>query len=105
MVGGVMGFLLRMTFWLGLVLVFLPRTEPSPPLKVSAAEAMSAAKATVTDMSSFCGRQPDACAVGSQAAAAIGQRAQAGAKILYEYLNEHLATNETSATAGKTLRL
>ena len=41
-------------------------------------------------MSQFCERQPDACEVGSQAAVAIGQRAQAGAKMLYEFLNEQL---------------
>jgi hypothetical protein len=56
-------------------------------------------------MGSFCERQPDACSVGSQAAAAIGQRAQAGAKMLYEYLNERLGSNDTGATTGKAVPL
>src|SRR5262249_30449985 len=58
---------------------------------------MWAAKATVTDMRSFCERQPDACTVGSQAAVAIGQRAQAGAKMIYDYLNERLGSHDGSA--------
>jgi uncharacterized protein DUF5330 len=76
-----MRFLLRMAFWLTVILALLPSdgSQPTPTINVSALEAMLAAKATVTDMGSFCGRQPDACSVGSQAAAAIGHRAQAGA--------------------------
>jgi hypothetical protein len=106
-----MGFLVRMTFWLTVVLVLLPSggSQPTPKVNVSAIEAMSAAKATVTDMGSFCERQRDACSVGSQAAAAIGHRAQAGAKLLYEYLNEHLGSNDTgtvvNAAAGKAVPL
>jgi hypothetical protein len=97
-----MGFLVRMTFWLTVVLVLLPSggSQPTSKANVSAVDAMSAAKATVTDMGSFCARQPDACSVGSQAATAIGHRAQAGAKMLYEYLNEHFGSNETGTVTG-----
>jgi len=104
-----MRFLLRMAFWLAVVLVLLPSggSQPTSKVNVSALDAMSAAKATVTDMRSFCERQPDACIVGSQAAVAIGHRAQAGAKMLYEYLNEHLGPNDTgtivNAAAGKSV--
>ena len=47
-------------------------------------------------MRGFCERQPDACVVGSQAATTIGYRLQAGAKMLYEFLNEQLGPNETA---------
>ena len=64
---------------------------------------------TVTDMRAFCERQPDACAVGSQAAVALGHRAQAGAKMLYEYLNERLGPHDAgpaaAATTGKAVPL
>src|SRR5512144_3312402 len=95
--GRVMRFLLRMAFWLTVILALLPSggSQPTPKINVSAVDAMSAAKATVTDMRSFCERQPDACSVGSQAAVGIGQRAQAGAKMLYEYLNDHLGSQDT----------
>ncbi len=104
-------FLVRTTFWLVVILALLPSggSEPTPKVNVSAIEAMSAAKATVTDMRGFCERQPDACSVGSQTAVAIGHRAQAGAKMLYEYLNEHLGPSDTgtvtNAAAGKAVPL
>jgi hypothetical protein len=100
-----MRFLLRMAFWLGVVLVLLPSagTEPTPKVQVGTAEAVSAALATVGDLRSFCNRQPDACSIGGQAAVAIGHRAQAGAKMLYELLNEHLGpqTPDTLGSTGK----
>lgn len=104
---GLMFFLLRMTFWLGLVLVLLPfgSAQRSPSGNdVSATEAISAASATVRDLRSFCGRQPDACTVGSQVATAIGYRAQAGAKMLYDALSEAMAPRETGSVAGGTTR-
>ena len=42
-------------------------------------------------MIQFCNRQPDACAAGAQFASAFGQRAEAGAKMLYEIVGEKLA--------------
>ena len=91
-----MRFLLRMAFWLGVVLVLLPRggSQPSSNAEISATEAMSAATATVGDMRQFCERQPEACVVGSQAAVALEDRAKAGAKRLYEMFNEKLSANE-----------
>jgi hypothetical protein len=95
-----MFFLIRMAFWLGLILVLLPSAGDSPSPKreteaVSALDAVWAAKSTVSDMRHFCERQPEACTVGSQTATALGQRAQAGAKMLYEFINEQLAPSET----------
>jgi len=97
-----MRFLFRMAFWLAVVLALLPSfgSQPAPKVNVSALDAMAAAKSTVTDLQSFCARQPDTCAVGSQAAVAIGHRAQAGAKLLYEYLSEQLGPAESSAAVA-----
>jgi hypothetical protein len=106
-----MRFLLRMAFWLGVVLVLLPRGEsqPSSSAEISATEAMSAATATVGDMRQFCERQPEACVVGSQAAVALEDRAKAGAKRLYEMFNEKLSANEgekvTTVTAARTAQV
>lgn len=86
-----MRFLLRITFWLGLVLVLLPRdkTPESDKLpQIGAADAVSAATAAVSDMTQFCKRQPAACEVGGQAATIIGQRAQDGAKKIYQIIND-----------------
>jgi hypothetical protein len=95
-----MFFLLRVAFWLTIVLALLPAGggAPSAQAKVGAADAMVAAGAAVSDVSGFCDRQPDACVVGAQAAAAIGQRAQAGAKLVYDYFSDHTArVNDTGS--------
>jgi hypothetical protein len=100
-----MRFLLRMAFWLCVILVLLPSggTKPGPKIEISAGDAFSAARATVTDAHKFCERQPDACVFGSQAVVAIGHRAQAGAKMIYEFLNEQLGPAETGpATTSST---
>ena len=86
-----MFFLLRMAFWLGLVLVLLPRekTPESDKLpQIGASEAVSAATAAVSDMGQFCRRQPAACEVGGQAATVLGQRAQDGARQLYKIITK-----------------
>jgi hypothetical protein len=98
-----MFFLLRMAFWLGLVLVLLPRekTPESDKLpQVRASEAVSAATAAVSDMSQFCKRQPAACEVGGQAATAIGRRAQEGARKLYQIITDKRASDHTSSIGG-----
>jgi hypothetical protein len=101
--GREMFFLLRMAFWLGLVLVLLPRekTPESGKLpQLGASEAVSAATAAVSDMSQFCKRQPAACEVGGQAATVIGQRAQAGARKLYQIITDKRASDHTGSIGG-----
>jgi hypothetical protein len=98
-----MFFLLRMAFWLGLVLVLLPRdntpdSDKAPQLKAS--EAVSAATAAVTDLGQFCKRQPAACEVGGQAATVIGQRAQGGARKLYQIITDKRSPDHTGSIAG-----
>jgi hypothetical protein len=98
-----MFFLLRMAFWLGLVLVLLPRekTPESDKLpQVGASEAVSAATAAVSDMTQFCKRQPAACAVGGQAATVIGHRAQEGARKLYQIITDKRSPEHTVSIGG-----
>lgn len=97
-----MFFLLRMMFWIGLVLVLLPRDKAPDSGKgpqVSAGDAVLAATATLSDVSQFCTRQPAACAVGGEAASVVGARAQAGAKKVIEFFAEH---GEKPGAADKT---
>ena len=98
-----MFFLLRMAFWLGLVLVLLPRektpeSEKLPQLEAS--QAVSAASAAVSDMGQFCKRQPAACEVGGKAASVIGQRAQDGARKLYQIITEKRPPDHTGSIGG-----
>jgi hypothetical protein len=96
-----MFFLLRAAFWLGLVLVLLPSGGGTKSdSQLSAAEAVSAASAAVSDMGQFCTRQPTACEIGGQAAVTIGQRAQAGARMLFDFFAERATSTADSGTTG-----
>jgi hypothetical protein len=98
-----MFFLLRMAFWLGVVCVLLPSgtKSASPDANIDAKQAVTLASAAMSDMRGFCDRQPDACVVGGKVAVAIGHKAEAGARTLYEFisakLNEKTSPPDTSA--------
>jgi hypothetical protein len=96
-----MMFLLRMAFWLSIVVLLVPTGKIQPTTgaasSISATEAVSAAGAAVADMRHFCERQAEACSVGAQAAVTFGQKAQAGAKLLYDFLTEKLSPAETGS--------
>lgn len=98
-----MFFLLRVAFWLTIVLALLPSggAKQSAQAQVGATDAVVAASAAVSDMTSFCDRQPDACVVGAQAATAIGQRAQAGAKMVYEFINDYASHGSETGSVTK----
>src|SRR5215475_3208355 len=92
-----MFFLMRMAFWLGLVLVLLPRDktpEQDKPPEVSVSDAVQAATAAVSDMSQFCKRQPQACEVGGKAATVIGVRAEEGARKIYRSITDKKAEED-----------
>jgi len=85
-----MFFLLRVAFWLSVVVVLLPSDpaskKDSTRVQVSPFEAIGAAQAAVQDARGFCARRPEACEIGSQAFHTFGQKAQHGTKMLYEFL-------------------
>jgi len=97
-----MFFLLRMAFWLGVVCVLLPSgtKTASPEANIDATQAVTLASAAVSDVRGFCDRQPDACAVGGKVAVAIGHKAEAGARTIYEFISATLS--EKAAPADKT---
>jgi hypothetical protein len=98
-----MFFLLRMAFWLGLVLVLLPRDKSPDTMigpQLGASDAVSAASAAMSDMSQFCKRQPAACEVGGQAATVLGERAKDGAKKLYQIITDKKDKDHTGSIGG-----
>jgi len=99
-----MFFLLRMAFWLSIVLILLPTGPQRGPSTrdVDAADALSAASATVHDLKGFCAREPNACTVGSELVTVLGHRAQAGAKLLYNFLTEAMAPRAAGSLAGNS---
>jgi Family of unknown function (DUF5330) len=98
-----MFFLLRMGFWLCVVCVLLSSASKSmsPDAQIDATEAVTLASAAVSDMRGFCERQPDACVAGGKVAVALGHKAEAGARTLYEFitrLREKSAPGEKSGS-------
>lgn len=101
--GRVMFFLLRIAFWLAVVCVLLPSGSApptSPDAQINATEAVTLASATVSDMRGFCERQPNACLIGGKLVVALGRKAEAGARVLYQFITAKLG--ETSDPAAKT---
>jgi hypothetical protein len=103
-----MFFLLRVAFWLGVVCVLLPsgNRSTSPDAQIDASEAVTLAGAAVSDMRGFCERQPDACITGGKVMVALGHKAEAGARTLYEFVNrlrEKSASNEKTSPSQGTL--
>lgn len=103
-----MRFLIKAAFWLTIVAMFLPadavRERQASRSQVSPLEALGAAQAAVEDASGFCARQPDACHIGSQAFQTFGEKAQHGAKLLYEFLSAHFADNDPSRGATGSIK-
>jgi len=100
-----MWFLVRIAFWLGLIIALLPiaplRQETSAS-KVGAVDSLAATSAAVSDVRQFCVRQPDACAAGSEAIARFVQKAEAGAKLLYQLLNEGKVKDESTKSPDRS---
>lgn len=93
-----MFFLIRMCFWLGLVLLLLPlSTSADGTRQIGAWQALSAAQSALADASGFCQRQPDACAVGGQLLGHLGDKAQAAAGWLLENVG---TTHDATDAAG-----
>lgn len=118
-----MFFLLRMAFWLAVVLMLLPSITGIQPSQTQAptasqaagspvdpVRALSAASSAVSDASGFCERQPQACAIGGEILNQLGTRAEAGAQLLLGYIGDQIADQKRRAAeraaanpAGDTL--
>src|SRR5262245_23655941 len=88
--GRVMFFLLRIAFWLAVVCILLPggTKSTSREAQIDASEAVTLAGAAVSDMRGFCERQPDACVTGGKVMVALGHKAEAGARTIYEFITK-----------------
>ncbi|MCW2307915.1 DUF5330 domain-containing protein [Rhodobium gokarnense] len=105
-------FLIRTAFWLTLLLVILPidveTNDAGQQPQISTFEAIGAASSVINDFSHFCDRNEAACATGGAAIKHVGQKAKAGARMVYEYLDGNLdetpdANAAPDGAAGDTL--
>ena len=80
-------FLLRSAFWLTLVILLIPadpQTGDAP--RVTMINAIVAVRATVADLSGFCGRNPDVCATGSAAFELVADKTGDGIEMVTRFL-------------------
>lgn len=80
-----MFFLLRVAFWLSLVILLIPAdprlaAEQSEGRDVSTFEAIDAAHSTWEDVKGFCARNPAACDVGRSALDIFAAKARTGVR-------------------------
>ena len=105
-----MFFLIRTAFWVSLLLLVLPigggskgdGPSAGDRASIDAMSAFAAAGATISDVTGFCQRQPDACAVGGQALKLVGERARESASLLSDYFGQDGKNADTPAAEIKT---
>jgi hypothetical protein len=98
-------FLIRAAFWLSVVILLIPADSSSgeDAPRVTVIEALVATRATISDLSAFCDRNPDVCVTGSAAAQLFSEKAQNGVRMLYRLFDEgeEKAPAEGSGTLTK----
>jgi hypothetical protein len=105
-----MWFLIKASFWFGLVLVLLPLFSPestnrlaSDP-QVQLSDAFTAASGAYDYLTGMCSEKPEVCAKGAETFTALGYRAREGARIAYELLDSQFK-DETPAAAEPAVAL
>ena len=97
-----MGFLIRCTFWLSLVLLAIPfggqATGSDQP--VGPFQALSAARAAIGDITGICERQPEACDTGKAALHTIGVRAREASRLAFEVLDDRFGEPDRETMTG-----
>ena len=99
-----MWFLIKGSFWFGLVLVLLSvfSTESSDKLangpQLQLSDAFTAASGAYDYLTGMCSEKPEVCAKGAETFTALGYRAREGARVAYELLDSQFK-DEAPATA------
>jgi hypothetical protein len=96
-----MFFLMRVAFWLSVVVWLIPADPKSgaDAPRVTLVQAFVAARATLADLSGFCTRNPDVCVTGNAAAQIFSDKAETGVRMLYRYFNDEGAKADDPAAA------
>ena len=96
-----MGFLIRCTFWLSLVLLIIPFGTSGGNETVESVgpiQALSAAREAVGDISGICERKPDVFVTGKAALHTIGVRAREASRIAFELLDDKFGEPDATTT-------
>lgn len=99
-----MFFLMRVAFWLSLVILLIPADPSETPKSgrtVSTFEAVGAAHAAYEDARGFCGRNPGTCDVGQVAIETFSAKARTAANWVYHQLDGKEPGPVTTASTPK----
>jgi hypothetical protein len=91
-----MMFLIRVAFWLGLVVLLLPTDERQQ------ARLYNAALATVERATTFCERNAQACTVAAQLWATFVKKAEFGARMAIDLMTSGGRPDEGASARGQT---
>lgn len=82
--------LIKICFWIAVVVVFLPEDmlTSKDNKSISADGAIEIANAGLKNVSNFCVTNPKACLQGKEVAASISEKTIDTARSIYDYLNE-----------------
>jgi hypothetical protein len=89
-----MMFLIRMAFWLMILVLLLPTDEKQQT------DVYGTAQAAVKDVSGFCGRNPGVCEKGKDAFSVFVHKAEFGAQMLMGFITERTGASATSGTVA-----
>ncbi len=102
-----MWFLIKGSFWFGLVLVALSVFSPEsfdnaghPQLQLS--DAFTAASGAYDYMTGMCSEKPEVCTKGGETLTALGYRAREGARVAYELLDSQFRDDSAKMASAKT---
>lgn len=82
--------LIKVCFWIAVVVMFLPEDGGNVNSKssITAASAIELASTGIQDVGGFCARNPNACLQGKEAIASLSQKTIRTARSIYEYIQE-----------------
>jgi hypothetical protein len=81
-------FLIRTAFWLMIIVLLLPTDAQQR------SEVYGTAQAAVNDVATFCDRNPETCARGKDAFSVFVQKAQFGARMVMDLINNRTSPND-----------
>ena len=87
-------FLIRTAFWLSLLILILPTDKHEQRVVYSNAES------AVKDLGKFCTRNPEVCEASKQIAYKFGEKAQFGARMVMDFIQEKAGSGDQAAASG-----
>lgn len=89
-------FLIRMAFWLMIIVLLLPTDAQQR------SDVYGTAQAAVHDVATFCDRNPETCARGKDAFSVLVQKAQFGARMLMDLIMDQPGTEGGDQPSSET---